>query len=83
MPEGSDQGLKVELKGFQRLHLKPGQTVPVKFVLDPRQLSLVDAAGVRAMRAGKFRVAVGGTQPSEGQHVQGEFSITGMQVLAR
>ncbi len=72
---------KLALEGFQRVHLKPGATAHVGFTLDPRQLSVVDANGVRAMRAGRYEIAVGGTQPSEGQHVSAELVITGGQEL--
>ncbi len=51
------------LEGFQRLHLQPGQSRHLTFTLDPRQLSQVDAQGIRAVRPGSYRVNIGGGQP--------------------
>ena len=51
------------LKGFQRIHLKPGEEKTVRFVLAPEQLSLIDANGHRVVEPGMFEVAVGGKQP--------------------
>jgi beta-glucosidase len=83
MPPADGIAPKLALEGFQRVHLKPGATVHVGFTLDPRQLSVVDAKGVRAMRAGRYEVTVGGVQPSEGQHMSARFTITGVQELPR
>ncbi len=51
------------LKGFQRIHLKPGEKKTVRFVLAPEQLSLIDANGNRVVEPGMFEAAVGGKQP--------------------
>ena len=83
VPPGDGVAPKLALEGFQRVHLKSGATVHLGFTLDPRQLSVVDAKGVRAMRAGKYEVAVGGMQPSEGKHVSATVTITGEQELPR
>ena len=83
IPPASDVGPKLALEGFERVHLNPGQTVHVGFKLDPRQLSQVDAAGVRAVREGKYTVAVGGAQPADTKTVQADFSITGSKELPR
>ncbi|MEE7548659.1 glycoside hydrolase family 3 protein, partial [Xanthomonas sp. Kuri4-1] len=54
------------LVGFQRVTLQPGETRELSFTLDARQLSDVDRAGQRAVRAGDYRLFVGGGQPGTG-----------------
>ncbi len=53
-----------ELVGFARVHLAVGERKAVSIAIQPRQLSLVDAKGNRAIEAGKYRVFVGGKQPA-------------------
>ena len=74
---------KLALESFSRLHMKAGETRHVKFVLDARQMSVVDAAGVRAVRAGTYGVALGGGQPSEAADLSGQFTVEGMKALPR
>nr|WP_111982885.1 glycoside hydrolase family 3 C-terminal domain-containing protein [Dyella jiangningensis] len=64
------------LVGFQRIPLAAGEQRIVQFHLDARALSLVDAAGVRAVRAGRYELFAGGRQPAAGQ-VPVTFTITG------
>ena len=71
-----------QLSGFQRLHLAPGETRHLKFILDPRTLSQVDEKGTRAVRSGDYAIFLGGSQPPEGATTQ-QFSITGTQQLPR
>ncbi len=52
-----------ELRGFRRLHLKPGESRVVRFELSPKDLSLIDEQGQRWLEPGRFRVYVGGSQP--------------------
>lgn len=70
------------LVAFRRVSLNPGETRSVRFHLDARALSLVDADGVRAMRAGHYELFVGGHQPQATQ-TPVTFSITGQAVLPR
>jgi len=70
------------LVGFQRVHLAPGESRRVDFTLSPRQLSSVDAAGKRAVRAGRYRVFIGGGQPGDAKGVAATFTIQGNEVLA-
>ena len=76
----------LELAGFERLHLNAGETKHLSFALDARTLSQVDEKGVRAVTAGKYRVFLGGSQPS-GDAAQGvihsDFSISGTRQLPR
>ncbi|MDE2278445.1 MAG: glycoside hydrolase family 3 C-terminal domain-containing protein, partial [Xanthomonadaceae bacterium] len=69
------------LVGFQRVHLAPGESRRVAFTLSPRRLSSVDAAGVRAVVPGHYRVFIGGGQPGDAAGVAATFTITGSEVL--
>jgi beta-glucosidase len=71
------------LEGFEHVHLLPGASKHVSFTLDPRQLSEVDAKGVRAVRAGEYSVTVGGGQPGVGKDVSAQFTIEGSHELPR
>jgi beta-glucosidase len=66
-PSDGNSGLspKLRLEGFKRLKLAPGESRHVTFTLDPRQLSEVDAQGVRSVLPGSYRLAVGGSQPGD------------------
>ncbi len=56
---------KLHLEGFQRLHLKPGQSKTVTFKLKPEQLMCYGDAGQPFLEPGKFRISVGGGQPDD------------------
>jgi beta-glucosidase len=71
------------LVGFQRVHLAAKESRRVSFELAPRQLSTVDAAGERAVRAGRYRVFVGGGQPGFTDGVDAAFSISGSEALPK
>lgn len=51
------------LRGFQRVHLKPGEARRVSFQLRSKDFSLIDAQGQRVLEPGRFRLSVGGSQP--------------------
>ncbi len=57
-------GAARSLQGFQRLHLKVGETKTARFTLDPIALSTVDEKGERSVRPGKIEIWLGGGQPS-------------------
>ena len=86
-PAGANGGLspKLLLGGFQRVHLGAGETKHVTFTLNPRQLSLVDAQGVRSVQPGSYGLAVGGSQPKDPRATApaqtANFTITGTQDL--
>jgi len=65
-----------QLRDFERIHLAPGETKTVTFMLTPRQLSLIDDEGRRMIEPGEFQVAVGGRQPSPE-----DFANRGTEVL--
>ena len=49
-----------ELKSFQRITLKPGESRVVSFSLGAKELSFYDARGNAVLEPGEFRVMVGG-----------------------
>jgi beta-glucosidase len=61
------------LRGFQRVSLKPGETKTVRFVLMPADLSLWNREMKFVVEPGMFRVMVG--SGSEDIRLQGEFEI--------
>lgn len=54
----------MELKDFDRVHLKPGETKRVSFTLTPYQLSLLNDHMDRVVEKGEFRIMVGSASPS-------------------
>ncbi|TYT27411.1 glycoside hydrolase family 3 protein [Luteimonas viscosa] len=75
---------RIALRGFRRVHLAPGERRTLRFELDPRDLSAVDAAGQRQVMPGRYRVFVGSGQPGAG--VAGRdaaFAIDRLRPVAR
>jgi beta-glucosidase len=70
------------LAGFQKVQLGKGESKSVQLTIDPRQLSIVNAEGTRAVRAGDYELYVGGTQPVAGGGVSLLFHIEGESPLA-
>ena len=62
------------LAGFNRVHLKPGESKAVSFNLAPRQISVIDNNGRRVVMPGKIKIEVGGKQP--GFHGRADASTT-------
>ena len=60
-PPQIDGAPLVTLQGFRRIHLKPGESQEVEFKLDPRQLSLVNGKGERAVTPGEYSIGIGGS----------------------
>jgi beta-glucosidase len=54
----------VELEGFERIHLRAGESGRVQFNLTPRRLSEVDEKGNRAVMPGDYAISIAGGQPS-------------------
>ena len=70
------------LRGFSRIHLPQGSTQRIHFTLTPRDLSLVDEAGNRAVVPGKYLISVGSGQPGTGvPAATANFMIRGQQKL--
>jgi beta-glucosidase len=61
------------LRGFERVHLKPGETRAVAFTLKPEDLALWDRSMRLVVEPGAFRVMVGSS--SEDIRVKGDFEI--------
>lgn len=51
------------LQGFSRIHLKAGETKPVRFSITPDKMAAFDDNGVAQVRAGRVVVSIGGKQP--------------------
>jgi beta-glucosidase len=86
-PSAANGGLspKLQLEGFQRIYLKPGEKRKLTFALTPRELSEVDSQGVRSVQAGAYSLSVGGSQPNDpnasAATVTTTFEITGNSAL--
>ena len=83
VPPKSAVSPRMALTAFERVHLAPGESKHVRFALSPRQLSVVDEAGKRAVTAGSYSVSLGGGQPQEAQSVTATFTVEGHQELPR
>jgi beta-glucosidase len=83
VPQGIPCAPLRTLVGFQKVHLAAGESRQIYARIDPRQLSLVDADGNRAVRAGAYTLSVGGGQPANGQSILLNFHIAGSQLLDR
>ncbi len=73
---------RVELEGFERIHLRAGETQCVEFTLTPRQLSEVDEKGNRTVLLGDYAISVAGAQPSSNTPAVA-LHITGIKALPR
>lgn len=64
------------LRGFERVHLAPGETTAISFTLRPaRDLWLIDRSRRRVVEPGLFEVKVGSS--SEDIRLAGSFDVTG------
>ena len=62
-----------ELKGFQEVHLDPGQTKTVSFTLMPEHLAFYDVNMNWFVEPGQLRVWVG---PNCREGLKGDFEVT-------
>jgi beta-glucosidase len=70
------------LRGFQRVHLEAGDAKKVRFILQPRDLSMVTEAGDPIVAEGKYAISVGGGQPhTSAQVLTRNINITGKLTL--
>jgi beta-glucosidase len=82
-PAGNGYPLR-SLESFKRVPLAPHTSALVHFELSPRELSEVDAAGHRVVRAGEYNIFVGDASPGEDLWSGGvsvPLTITGLQDL--
>jgi beta-glucosidase len=49
----------LQLQGFERIHLEPGEQVEVRFTLGPNQLHMLDRDLHDIVEPGTFRILVG------------------------
>jgi beta-glucosidase len=80
VPPQTSVSPQVELEGFQRIHLRPGERKRVEFTLTPRELSEVDEKGDRAVLPGDYTICIAGAQPEPGAptaklHVEGTVAL--------
>jgi beta-glucosidase len=81
IPPAGDGAPRLSLQGARRVRLRPGESKRLEFLLSPGQMSLVDPAGKRAVRAGIYRVFAGGAQPADIKQAGAAFEITGEMPL--
>jgi beta-glucosidase len=86
-PPSGNGGLspRLQLESFQRIHLNPGETRKLTFIVTPRQISEVAADGTRSVQPGQYQVSVGGSQPNDPNATTRpltiDFQIKGLQPL--
>ena len=74
---------RLQLQGFGRFRLAPGESKTVQFTLTPEQMSLVGDDGLWQLEPGAFKVWVGGQQPDLKNETQphnvlsGHFTVQG------
>jgi len=61
------------LRGFERVHLKPGETKTISFTLKPDDLALWNRQMKFVVEPGMFRVMIGSS--SEDIRLKGDFEI--------
>ena len=67
-----------QLKGFQKITLRPGQSCPVRFSLNSHDLSYWNSAANRwVVPAGQFGVYLGDSSALAGLPLHGGFSVAG------
>jgi beta-glucosidase len=54
----------ITLQSFTRVSLRPGETRHLHFHLNNRQLSTVDAEGIRSVMPGAYQLYLGGSLPT-------------------
>jgi len=73
---------RVALRGFQRVHLEPGQSQQLHFELKNRDLSMVTEDGHTIIAGGDYAISIGGGQPdTKAEGVTGHFHVDGQIAL--
>lgn len=72
---GSVTTYEKNLRGFDRIHLMPGEEKEVQFTIPPRDLMLLNADDEWVVEPGEFRVMVGAS--SEDIRLTGSFYVLG------
>ncbi|HTW49821.1 MAG TPA: glycoside hydrolase family 3 C-terminal domain-containing protein [Acidobacteriaceae bacterium] len=69
---------RIALRGFERVHLEPGESQKVHFELKNRDLGMVTAIGQPMIAGGEYTISIGGGQPGTGAPgVEGHFEVEG------
>jgi beta-glucosidase len=71
----------LQLQGFTRIHLSPGEKQTVQFTLTDTQMSFADEDGKWVLEPGEFKVWVGGQQPNPIIDTQPANVLTGQFVV--
>ncbi len=71
------------LAGFQRVHLKAGDSQTVTLTVDARALSQVDVKGNRKVVPGIYTLYAGGGQPGTAMTVKAALKVTGSVALPK
>jgi beta-glucosidase len=67
---------RIALRGFERVHLEPGESRQVHFELKNRDLGMVTESGQPVIAAGDYTLSIGGGQPDTGAPgVTGHFHV--------
>jgi beta-glucosidase len=69
------------LVGFEKVHLRKGETKAAHITIDPRRLSLVAADGTRSVQPGEYELYLGGSQPSHNGGIFLPFLIEDSRML--
>lgn len=70
-----------QLEGFERIHLKKGETKTVSFTITPRQLSMINKKKQRVVEPGWFTIFAGGKQPDGSSEIQSDrINFTGKTI---
>lgn len=73
---------RIALRGFQRVHLGPGESRPIHFELKDRDLGMVTEDGHPVIPEGEYSISIGGGQPDTGAPVRtGHFHVNGQITL--
>lgn len=73
-----DGAPRMALRGFQRVHLDPGESRQIHFELKNRDLGMVSTTGQPMIAGGQYTISIGGGQPdTEAPEVTGHFHIDG------
>jgi beta-glucosidase len=73
---------RMALRGFQRVHLDPGESRQVHFELKNRDLGMVNTTGDPMIPGGQYTISIGGGQPDSGApEVTGHFNVNGQIAL--
>ncbi len=63
-----------QLRGFERVHLKPGETKTVRFTLKPSDLELLDKNMEWVVEPGDFQICIGSS--SEDIRLKETFTLS-------